>query len=236
MKAFKIIIKTVKSAFFPKACVACGDIIDDSEYLCDGCLNLLEVCDAASRCIHCGLPEKSCECKKRVFHFSGCIAPFENYGTAQRAMYAFKFYRKMYAADFFAEKMALAVKNEYRGIEFDAVCCVPMSVGKKHRRGFNQSEILAEKLALLLGIPFSKGLLNSNKSDAAQHELGYNARFESVRGKYFCDFKNTGKTLLLVDDIKTTGATLDECARVLLLSGCREVWCVTGLVTTKKKT
>lgn len=236
MKAFRFIFKTVKSAFFPKSCASCGDVIDDAEYLCDSCLGLLEVCAPEQRCIHCGLAEKSCECKGRVFRFSGCIAPFYNSGVAQRAMYAFKFSRKMYAADFFAEKMALAVKNEYHGIKFDGICCVPMAVRKKHRRGFNQSEILAEKLAAILGIPYFKGMLSCKKSAVSQHELEYNARFESVRGRYFCNSENPGKTFLLVDDIKTTGATLDECARMLLFSGCRRVWCVTGLITAKKKT
>lgn len=236
MKVFETIWKTVKSAFFPKACISCGEIIPNAEYLCNYCMASIDVCDSDIRCIHCGLPKKSCECKKRIFRFKGCIAPFENSGAAQRAMYAFKFGRKMNAADFFAEKMALAVISEYRNISFDGVCSVPMSRFKKMRRGFNQSEILAEKLAKLLKIPFYKDMLRCGKSGAAQHELGYGARFESVRGRYYCRSNNAGRTLLLVDDIKTTGATLDECTRVLLFSGCSEIWCVTGLITKRRKT
>lgn len=232
MNSIKTFVKTV---FHPKTCAGCGAIIDEGEALCDYCREMLVRCDPLKRCLKCGLDKNKCECRFRVFHFNACVAPFVNKGVAQNAVYSFKFTRKMSCGDFLAQQMAFCVKNELRDVKFDGVCYVPMLKRKRLKRGFNQSHVLAEKIAEMLKLPIFN-LLKCVKSGPSQHDLLLKERFLNVRGKYSAVGQANGKTLLLVDDIKTTGATLDECAKQLLLSGAAGVYCVTALISQGKST
>lgn len=221
-----------KEILHPKKCCACGKIIDENESLCDYCHEMLVRCDPIKRCTACGLDKKNCQCKRQAFAFSGCVAPFFNTGVAQMAVYGFKFRRKMAGAEFLSRQMALCVKNEYRDIKFDGVCFVPMNLRKKIRRGYNQSELLAEQISKILDLPLYNPLICKRKG-ASQHTLSEKERFKNVEGLYSATPLARGKTLLLVDDIKTTGATLNECAKQLLKSGAARVFCVTALIAAK---
>ncbi len=233
MRLFKI----VAEALFPNACVSCGAIIPEGEKLCEFCTEMAETVDFTKTCRRCGMPKKECVCSKRVFHFSGCAAPFYNSGVTQKAMYSFKFGHRDYISKFFAERMVLTVKSCYSDIAFDVVTFVPMRPSKKLKRGFNQSELLARHISKLLKLPLCDDAIKNLKGAKVQHDLKFDERFKNVKGKFAANkCRNlNGKTVLLVDDIKTTGATLDECAKQLLLLGADEVYCVTGLMTAKKK-
>lgn len=230
----KALINLIREAFFPKTCAACGEITENGEPLCDYCREMLVRFNPIKRCIRCGTQRPDCDCRYRVFHFDGLIAPFENRDSAKLGVYAFKFRRKMSNADYFAEQMALCVKNEYRDISFDAVTFVPMHRLRFLKRGFNQSRVLAEKTADILCLPLEDTLI-CLKSGKKQHDLFGKDRLENVKGRYSAKLSAKGKTLLLVDDIKTTGATLDECAKQLFLAGADKVYCVTALISTRSK-
>lgn len=230
----KALIKLIKEAFFPMTCAACGEVTENGEPLCDYCREMLKPFNPLKRCISCGNEKSDCECRYRVFHFDGLIAPFENKATARLGVYSFKFGRKMSNADYFAEQMALYVKNEYRGINFDAVTYVPMHRLRFLKRGFNQSRVLAEGISKISGIPLEDTLL-CLKNGKRQHSLFGKERAKNVKGRYRANNNAKGKTLLLVDDIKTTGATLDVCTKQLYLSGADAVYCVTALITAHTK-
>lgn len=231
----KEIIGVIKAAFFPNTCASCGEVTEQGEPLCDFCREMLVRCDPIKRCIRCGKDKKNCECKYRIFRFDGCIAPFINKQPAKTALYSFKFRRRLSNADYFAEQMALCVKNEYRDIKFDGVTFVPMHRLRLLKRGFNQSRVLAEKISEILSIPLIDTLI-CLKAGPRQHDLFGKERFKNVKGRYAAKGSASGKTLLLVDDIRTTGATLDECAGQLFSAGAEAVYCVTALITEKKKT
>ena len=221
-------------AIYPKRCISCGEIIPENEWLCNCCHSMAEVFDSSKRCTACGLEKKHCDCKRIVFHFAACIAPFYNSGVIKKAFYAYKLGRKRHYSVFFADRMALCVKNEYRSVRFDGVCYVPASRRSKLKRGFDQCEVLASRIADRLELPLMKNEIVCTAASTSQHSLSMWDRFDNVRGKYKCKSDNTGKKLLLIDDIKTTGSTLDECARVLMFSGAYEVYCVTALITDNK--
>ncbi len=231
MKWYKIFISTL----FPATCASCGDVIEDGEFLCDYCFEMLPKCIFDKICLKCGLTKLKCDCKRRVFHFNGSVAPFYNEGVAQEAMYAFKFRKKEYAAEFFAEQMALTVKQCYNDVSFDLITCVPLHKLRQMRRGYNQSYLLAKRISDILGIQLSQDLLGARFKRKTQHKTVLKKRFKNVKGKYFCKREVTNKTILLVDDIKTTGATLDECSKELMSFGANKVYCITGLITDKKK-
>ena len=155
----------------------------------------------------------------------------------QKAMYAYKFARKEHISKFFAQRMAISVKCCFSDVDFDIVTFVPTSLRRKMKRGFNQSEVLAKGVSKILNVKFANNLLIYKNVNDVQHHLGFEQRFENVKGKFLPNKKVSlnGKTVLLVDDIKTTGATLDECAKQLLILGADKVYCVTGLMTVKNK-
>ena len=235
MNSFLKVFKTIISAFFPNTCIACGDIIDEGENLCNYCYEMLEKCDCLKRCIKCGQKKGICDCKYRVYRFEGCISPFYSNDISLKAMYKLKFGKNIRNADFFAEQMAICIKIEYSDIKFDEICYVPLSARNELKRGFNQSKILAERISKITGIKLSDGVLKCKKSSASQHSLSLNERFNHVKGLYSCDLNLSGKTILLIDDIKTTGATLDECSKQLLLCGASKIYCATAIIVKENK-
>lgn len=231
------IFKAIAAALFPNLCIACGEAIPEGEYLCEYCTEMAALVDYTKNCRRCGSLKKNCECSRRVFHFNGCIAPFYNDGVIRDAMYSFKFAHKDYIGKFFAQKMSIMVKSVYSDIKFDGIVYVPMRTSKRLKRGFNQSEVLARHISKILDLPIFYNTLISGKKTKVQHKLKEQERFKNIKGKFIANKKYnlTGKTILLVDDIKTTGATLDECAKQLMLLGADEVYCITGLMTAKNK-
>ena len=228
------VISVLKSVFFPKTCAGCGAIIDEDDELCDYCHEMLVRCDPLKRCMRCGLDKKNCQCKRRTFAFEMCIAPFVNTSVAKRAMYYFKYRRKMTYGTMLAKQMALCVKNEYRGLKFDGICFVPMHRRKQLERGFNQTEVVAKAMSDMLEVPVINAL-KCVKYVRSQHELSEKQRLENVKNMYVATKNLRGKSILLVDDIKTTGATLNECTLQLLSAGADCVYCVTALIGEKKK-
>ena len=223
-------------AFFPKLCVCCGEVIDEPEYLCDECFKTIERCNSEKRCRVCGLEKGNCDCRWHVYYFEGCCAPFWNDGLAKKAMHSYKFSHKEYYAGFFAEQMALTVRNTYAGVRFDGVCYVPTTRRKKYKRGFDHCRGLALPIARIMEIPLLDNMLKCTRNAAAQHSLDFKERVKNVRDLYVWRRAAADKTLLLVDDIKTTGASIDECARQLLFAGAKNVYCVTALITGKNDT
>ena len=133
--------------------------------------------------------------------------------------------------------MAASIRANLPGVAFDQITCVPMRTAKEKERGYNQSALLAQELSKLLEIPVHCHLLRKCADTPAQHELKGAER----RGNVFGVFEvakpelTQGKTILLCDDVKTTGATLDECAKMLKLAGAQEVYCACIAVTRKNK-
>lgn len=229
------VFKAIMDAIFPQKCIACGSIIGNDDFLCEYCYEKIERVDFAKICRKCGLPKKQCECKNRVFHFDSVIAPFSSGDVAKAAMYRFKFKKVASYSKFFAQEMAKTVKMFYCDVKFDGIVFVPMHTLKHLKRGFNQSEQLAKRLSKILDIPLYSGVLTVKYTHRRQHSMTVKERFNNVKGMYGYKCKLNGKNILLVDDIKTTGATVDECARQLLLAGANEVYCITGLITEHKK-
>ncbi len=230
----KTILKSFNSVLYPNTCICCGSIIEDGEFLCDYCHEFIELTDPLKRCKACGMNKSNCQCKRHVFYFNSAVAPFVNKGVAKRVMYIFKFGKREQSSEFFARQMAFCVKNEYRDISFDCITYVPMSKRKLAKRSYNQSFLLAKDISERLNIPIFS-LLKARHSYKSQHSLREKQRFKNVKGMYSAKCKLDGKRILLVDDIKTTGATLDECSKALLVAGADAVYCVTALISQKNK-
>lgn len=162
-------------------------------------------------------------------------APFYYEGAAKTAIHRLKFEGKDFVARTLAQDMAKTVKEQYGEKKFDIITFVPFSKAEKHDREFNQSELLAKRLGEELCLP-CREMLVKLYDVPRQHTLPGNKR----RGNVFGIFATAeefsyldGKTILLADDIKTTGSTLSECAKMLKIAGAKEVCAVTAAIAKR---
>lgn len=216
---------------FTKRCVCCGKVIYPYQIMCDKCRKELKYIN--NICNVCGKPANKCECGKRIFLFKRITAPFENIGSAQKGIYGLKFAHRKYAAEYFGNRIAYCVKRDFTNVNFNFITAVPMSKKRKRKAEYNHAELLANEVGKILQIPVNFKALQKVSENKPQHSLSLKDRVKNVLGVYKAE-NCSGKTVLLVDDIKTTGATLNECSKQLLLNGALEVYCATALVTAKK--
>ncbi len=231
----KKILNSAISFVFPNMCLSCGRIIDEDKRLCDSCQNNLTVIPADKRCLKCGLSKPDCDCVRHIYYFEGALSVFHNSNTARNIVYKYKFANKKHYREYIADKMIRIIKEEYSDIKFDVIVPVPTSLKSFVSRGYDHIFLLSENISEKLRIPISKDIIGCKPFGKPQHTNDYSNRFPNAREKYFVKNKTDAKTVLLVDDVKTTGATLDSCARCLLFAGAHTVYCVTALGGTLKK-
>jgi len=141
------------------------------------------------------------------------------------AIVLLKYEAVMPLADWFAAGLERVVREEYGDHEFDAVVPVPLFSARQRERGYNQAELIAKRLARRLGLKLGSFLLVRTRPRPAQRLLTHRQRWQSVRGAYETrkGTKVDNLRILLVDDVFTTGATLDSCSRALKKAGAASV-------------
>ena len=220
--------------FFPPRCIGCRRVVAHNRSVCPACEKKLPFV-GKDLCPVCGREKEFCHLHHRV-DFVRCAAPFYYMDEVKNGILALKKTGQRRLACFFGAAMAQAVKDRFAGVDFDLAVCVPGSPQKRKELGFDHAELLAECLAEELGLRFeSRGLVKlfDNKP---QHSLHRAERSGNVLGVYEADESLVKeKTVLLVDDIETTGATLHECAKMLRLRGAEEVYAVTACLSLSEK-
>lgn len=219
---------------YPKRCACCNQLIESDMQLCEACQENIPY--IRKICIRCGSPTENCNCRVRNYLFNGSVGVFENRGVAQNGMYAFKFREHYSAREFFGSKMAEAFKKNFPDIQADYVCSVPMLREDKLKRGYDHSRLLAKEVAKNLGVKYNPNLIKKVRKTETQHSLKtFEERVKNVKGAYKVCKDLDDKVIILVDDIRTTAATLNECAKQLRLKSAQSVYCVTALVGTPQK-
>jgi len=161
-------------------------------------------------------------------HFDRAASAMRFEGEARRMIHAFKFRGGFWLREDFADILEGMARARFRVEEIDFVSPVPMTILHRIMRGHAQSDCLAAALARRLGRPLVRRALKRIGNPKAQRTLGGKERRENVRGTFAVrrPLAVRGKTILVVDDVMTTGATLSECARVLKEAGASRVWCI----------
>jgi competence protein ComFC len=227
----------LRYSFIPNKCPICNKIqpVDFNGEICSSCVDKLTRISDDS-CLRCGAGVDSCNCKKYHIEYDALVAPFYYENIAVKIISLFKYRDLKYLSKFFAKEMAQKVEAKYSDVEFDYITYIPFSARQSRTRAYNQSEYLANELSKLLNLPVEKLIIKAfdNKK---QHDMKNRNRKGNVAGVYQVDINMDliGKKILLVDDVKTTGATLNECAKELKLYGAEKVCCVTAVVTNKKR-
>jgi len=226
MKIIKKFFEYLISLIFPRRCGFCGRTIAANLHICKECGdNLPRI--LGDICKNCGRELNVCCCKNKKYEFELCVAPFYYEGIVKSGIWRYKYRGKLYAAETFSYYLLDAIHLEYSNIDFDIVSAVPMSKKEFAKRGYNQSVLLAKLLARKLNIKYSEALTKicDTKTQQSCNAL---QRQGNVFGVFKAtDIKNIkDKTILFVDDISTTGTTLNECSKMLKLAGAKQIYCV----------
>lgn len=225
------LLDEVLSFIYPKRCPCCGTL-NDSDEPCETCADdLTEQLITGKVCRYCGLEKQYCQCRQYHYLFEGTAAPYYNRGAAQNGVYMLKFQNSPYAAKFFGRKMAESFKKRFKDVNIDFICIIPASKKDARQRRYDNVELLAKECAKTLGVPLKAKALKKIRVTERQHNLSHDKRQANVKGAYKATGRFDGKTVLLIDDIKTTGYTLNECSKQLRLAGAEKVYCLTALMT-----
>ncbi|WMJ83663.1 ComF family protein [Oscillospiraceae bacterium LTW-04] len=238
LKTLRLNWKSCLDLFFPPRCAVCREVTPIGTALCPECMQQLpEKLCAANRCPVCGKPVDSCVCREVPFYFSRGVSAFCYESDTHYLINCLKMQPHSPALEQAASLMAEAfvIFGLAEAGHFDAVTEVPMSAENIEKRGHNQARTLAEKLAIRLNIDYLPSPLICDAKKQAQHTLSFTQRFENAQKGYH---RQTGATcfgrILLVDDVMTTGATLDRCAQLLRQCGATEVCCLTASTTLRR--
>lgn len=233
MEWLKTTVAAVGQMLFPHHCYLCNELILPRQTLCPECAArapyiLPPVCDK------CGRNEDDCTCGGHSHHYERCVSPFYHKDAARKGILYLKEQNMVVTARGFAAAMVETVRREYGGIVFDGVVSVPMHKKEWQKRGFDQAASLAKEVASLLSVPYTPVLKKLNHTQP-QKELTALHRRGNLLGVFDVTGDVVGRTYLLVDDVTTTGSTLDECAKMLKIYGADAVYAVTGAAALLKK-
>ncbi len=210
----------VADLLMPQDCFVCGHE-SGGAWVCEACSRQLPLQPAA--CPVCALPTSdgaACgHCLRAPPAFDATRAAFAYAFPVDRMIQALKYRYRLGVADFFAERLlALGAPPA------DALILpMPLHVQRLRERGFNQAVEIARPLARAWQLPLLLTGAERVKDSVAQASLPWDARQSNVRGVFHCDDSIRGRTVLVVDDVMTTGATLDELARTLKRHGAARV-------------
>lgn len=218
---------------FPRRCPVCQDIVtsgDGSGLICPDCRKRLPYVKHPC-CMKCGKEigeedvEYCSDCIRIPKHFIKGFPIFNYTEPIQKGIMAFKYYNRREYAEFYGEEMWNRYAESYKQIRPDGILPVPLHWRKKRSRGYNQAEVLAIRLGQRLQVPVYTKLLVRQIYTTPQKELNDKERLNNLK-KAFLFRENDVKLnrILLVDDIYTTGATIEACTQALLQAGVEQVY------------
>lgn len=211
---------------FPPRCVACGK---EGAFLCQPCVASAPLIPQPS-CRRCARPVRVaglCEvCRAEPRSLEGVLSPYAMGDAVQQAVYALKYHNLRALAPTLGALMASHVQQA--GVMADVLVPVPLHPHRWRERGYNQAELLAKEMGRQLGLPVaSKGLTRVKHSDPQARAASREERRANVEGAFLAKALFQGQRVLLVDDVCTTGATLESCALALRQAGAASAWGVT---------
>ena len=215
------LLDRIPDLLWPRRCMFCGGRPEGRGTVCGKCAERLPLIPADNKRIP-------------VEFTAGCACTLRYEGGVRDAVHRYKYDGSWHYFRHFSALMAANVAA--RGMEFDTVTYVPTTARRKKSRGYNPAELLARGLCRRLEIPPPEKLLRKCRETRQQAGLEAAARRANVLGAYKAirDTDIAGRRILLIDDVLTTGATLAECARALLMAGAETVLCATLAHSTGK--
>lgn len=232
MKKGRRLFEDALQVLYPRRCPVCDEIAaPQGEKICPECVHKLKLL-TEPWCMRCGkrVPEgeEYCrECREKIHFFERGRALYE-YGSAAESIYRFKYAGRREYADFFGEQAAEYLGDFIRSVHPDGLVPIPLHKRRRASRGYNQAELFAGALGNRMGIPVYPEMLVRVRDTAPQKKLNPEERQNNLK-KAFNMGRNDVKlkSIIVIDDIYTTGATIDEAARALKEAGTQRIYFIT---------
>ncbi|MCL2401707.1 MAG: ComF family protein [Oscillospiraceae bacterium] len=208
-------VEVILNLFFPPRCVFCEEVLKkNTDAYCKKCAE--------------NLPYTSDGGRQEGGHFGFCVSPLYYEGDVRKSIHRYKFDGAEGYSEPFGKIMSDFIASQ-PDVAFDILTWVPLSEARLDKRGYNQARSLAQCVADNLGVTAIDTLRKPFDTMPQSEIPKRQARIENVVGAYdvIDPQRITGKRILLLDDVITTGATLNECAKTLLEAGAESVICAT---------
>lgn len=230
-------ITSALDLFFPRLCAGCeGELGADDHHLCWDCRCSIQIITNPF-CEVCGNPLQGridhgytcyeCAQERPYFDCARCAARFD--GVVEKMIHAFKYHQALWLEDDLTELLLACCETHFGTSGIEVVASVPLFPARERTRGYNQAALLGAALAKRLRRPFCDRLVRRVRDTQTQTHLTASERASNVRAAFSVARADGafGRRVLLVDDVMTTGATVNECSRALKEAGAREVLVVT---------
>jgi len=207
---------------FPPRCVICHRV--DGEWFCEACRSTIDPI-LPPLCSRCGRPllSSACPyCEKLPLHIDGIRAMAFFEGNLRQAIHTFKYKNRPELARVLGKMLSDYLSAH--PLPVDAVMAVPLHSAREHARGYNQALLLAQALGAQHHLPVWNDALTRVRATRLQVELDAAERHANVQDAFAADERAAGMRLLVIDDVCTTGATMDACSVALRRRGAKSVW------------
>ncbi len=241
LKPASVIIKGIINLLYPPVCPLCDRTVptEKSDSLCDVCERKIKIIEEP-KCMKCGkqleseLKEYCEQCSRRSFHFNKGFTLFNYEEEVRTLILKLKYKGRRDIAKYFAKEIYLNYGEQLKELLADAIIPVPIHKERLITRGYNQAESIASELSRYMGIPCIEEILVRKKQTEAQKKLSGNERLINLYDAFDVDInafevykkRMSLKRVILIDDIFTTGSTIECCSLTLKKCGISEVWFV----------
>lgn len=218
---------------YPRRCPICEEVLAPKDKLIHrNCRNQL-IFIQEPKCMRCGKPMEQSEqeycfdCNNHMFHYLRGFPCLKYDKRMSKSISAFKYKGKREFADFYVSELLGLYEEQFKQLKLDVLIPIPLHSSKYKERGFNQAEIIARGISQSIQVPVDTRMLIRTRKTLPQKELNDKERLRNLEQAFELGIKNQSKgyqKVLLVDDIYTTGSTIESCAKLLVLAGVRDVY------------
>ena len=223
--------KIIQKIFYPNVCPICNQVIGMNQRICKECRDKIKIVKTPA-CQMCGKQLTSnnalyCQdCAKTKHEFNKGVCVFQYVEEMKLTLYRFKYDNKRCYGDFFAYVGNRKYRSKLKQWKIDRIMPIPMYKGKVQQRGYNQAEEFAKYLSRYSNITLDKTSLIRVSDTKPQKGLSRSQRSSNLKNAFAIKPETLKgvKSVLLVDDIYTTGSTMDACSRLLKSAGVKDVY------------
>ncbi len=220
----------VRDMIYPRRCPVCDEAVPFGENICPECRPMLRRI-GEPYCMKCGrallTDEEYCDSCKNTTHYYLSGRSLYYYSSVSRGLSRFKNSDRQEYAYFYAEQIVNELGDYIRGMGQVVLVPVPMHKDKLKKRGYNQAALLAEQIGKLMGLPVESGLVERKKRTVSAKLLSERERAMTLKNAFKIGQNGVKwKTALIIDDIMTTGATVDGVAKTLAEAGAERIFFV----------
>lgn len=239
---FKTLLGHFVDILYPHRCPSCKTIVDSDSVFCLDCWKKLQFITKPT-CQFCGMPIQfnvsndiiCAKCLSKKPYYDKAISCFVYNKTISKAIFEFKFYQKTFLSNFFAKFMVNSIQCILN--EIDYIVPVPISLKRLRWRGFNQALLLARSIGKLTNKEVIPDLIFKTRHTQAQVKLKNKERIRNLDSAFDINQKYINKiidkNILIIDDVITTGTTINECSKIIKTTSINKIF-VTSIAKTSE--